>query len=82
MAIEKGAVSRRWGAWSPVAFTVGGLGAAFAVAACCGLPIVLGGLGLGTAWLFGIAVRAAPHREALLVLAGVLLGSEIGRAHV
>jgi mercuric ion transport protein len=53
--------------------TVGGLGAAFGAAACCALPILLGSLGVGTAWLFGIARIAAPHRLALLGVAGALL---------
>jgi mercuric ion transport protein len=52
---------------------VGGFGAAFAAAACCGLPLLLSSLGIGSGWLFGIAVRAAPHRAALLIVAVVLL---------
>lgn len=68
-------VKARWRGLSPVAFAAGGFGAAFAAASCCGLPIALGGLGVGTTWLFGLAVRAAPHRGALLALAAALLGA-------
>lgn len=58
--------------------TVSGLAAAFSVASCCGLPFILATLGLGTAWLYGIAVLAAPHRTILLAAAGLcLLGGAV-----
>lgn len=61
-----------------VLLTASGLVAAFSVAACCGLPFILATLGLGTAWLYGIAVLAAPHRTILLAAAGVsLLGGAV-----
>lgn len=75
MDTQRSEIFRRLRGWSPVAYTAGGFGAAFAAAACCGLPFVLGSLGVGSGWLFGIAVRAAPHRGALLIVAGVLLAS-------
>lgn len=53
--------------------TLGGLGAAFGVAACCALPLLLISLGLSTAWLGGIASFAAPYRTGLLVLAALAL---------
>jgi mercuric ion transport protein len=56
-----------------VLLTAGGLAAAFAVAACCGLPFILTTLGLGTAWLYGVAVLAAPHRAVLLLAAAICL---------
>jgi mercuric ion transport protein len=56
-----------------VLLTACGLVAAFSVASCCGLPFILATLGLGTAWLYGIAVLAAPHRTILLAVAGVFL---------
>jgi mercuric ion transport protein len=52
---------------------VGGLAAAFGAASCCALPVLLGSLGFGGAWLFGIAIIAAPHRIALLTAATVCL---------
>src|SRR5947207_5996434 len=46
----------------------GGLAAAFGVASCCALPMLLGSLGVGSAWLIAVAWVAAPHRLALLIL--------------
>ena len=54
-------------------FTLGGLAAAFGLAACCALPLLLISLGLGTAWLGGIASIAAPNRTLLLVVAALAL---------
>lgn len=69
---------RRLPGWGPLSLMLGGLGACFAVAACCALPLLLGGLGLGTAWLFGVAKLAAPHRTAVLIVgAGLLMGGAI-----
>lgn len=63
-----------------VLLTLGGIAAAFGVASCCALPLLFTTLGLGTAWLGGFAVLAAPHRALLLgvgalclIAAGVLL---------
>jgi mercuric ion transport protein len=67
--------SRRSSGWGAVSLTLGGLGAAFAVAACCALPILLGSLGIGTAWLFGVAKLAAPHRTVLLAIAAISLAA-------
>jgi mercuric ion transport protein len=53
--------------------TIAGLLSAFGVASCCGLPFLLATLGLGTAWLGGLALLAAPHRWFLLVAATVCL---------
>ena len=57
----------------PTASTVlaaGGLAAALGAAACCALPLAFGALGLGTAWLAGIAAFAAPIQP-LLVLGAI-----------
>lgn len=48
---------------------VGGLAAAFGAASCCALPLLLGSLGLGSAWLIVVAWIAAPYRLTLLVAA-------------
>ncbi len=53
--------------------TFGGLAAAFGVAACCALPLLLVSLGFGTAWLGGIASLAAPIRSLLLLFAALAL---------
>jgi mercuric ion transport protein len=47
----------------------GGVAAAFGAASCCALPLLLGSLGLGSAWLVTVALIAAPHRLALLAVA-------------
>ncbi|MDE2516852.1 MAG: mercuric reductase [Rhodospirillales bacterium] len=56
-----------------VAFTVGGLAAAFGVASCCALPLLLTTIGVSTAWLGGVALLAAPHRGVLLVIGALCL---------
>ena len=47
----------------------GGVVAAFGAASCCALPLLLGSLGLGSAWLLTVARIAAPHRLPLLAVA-------------
>jgi mercuric ion transport protein len=46
-----------------------GVTAAFGAASCCALPLLLGSLGVGSAWLITVASFAAPHRLALLGVA-------------
>lgn len=53
--------------------TLGGIAAAFGVAACCALPVLLTTAGLGAAWLGNIAVLTEPHRELLLGISVVSL---------
>ncbi len=47
----------------------GGLAAAFGTASCCALPVLLGAIGLGGAWLGGIALLAGPYQPWLLLAA-------------
>ena len=54
--------------------TLGGIAAAFGVASCCALPILLTTAGLSAAWLGGVAVVAAPYRTVLLWLSALSLG--------
>jgi mercuric ion transport protein len=56
-----------------ILLAIGGLAAAFGAASCCALPILLGSLGLSSAWLAGIALVAAPHRVALVGAAAICL---------
>ena len=56
-------------------FTVAGLAAAFGVAACCALPLLLISLGLSTAWLGGVASFAEPNRNLLMIFATLALGA-------
>ena len=51
--------------------TLGGLAAAFGLASCCALPLLLGTLGLGTAWLAGVAVFSVGHRGILLAIGAI-----------
>lgn len=62
----------------------GGLATAFGAAACCALPVLLGSVGLGSAWLAGLALLAAPYQPLLLAIATVGLGTAgilAARAH-
>ncbi len=58
--------------------TLSGLGAAFGVASCCGLPFLLATAGLSSAWLAGIALFATPHRPLLLAVAALCLAAGAG----
>ena len=53
----------------------GGFAAAFGAASCCALPVLLGSLGLGSAWLGSLALVAGPYRPVLLAAAVVCLVS-------
>ncbi len=53
----------------PALLTVGGIAAAFGLAACCALPMLLLSLGFGTAWLVGIGFYAGMHRPEFLAVA-------------
>jgi len=55
----------------PVLLTLAGLAAAFGAASCCGLPLILASLGIGSAWLTGLALLAAPNRLLLLAVGTV-----------
>ena len=57
--------------YAPVLLTLGGLAAAFGVASCCALPMLLAGVGLGSAWLGFIATASAPHWKLLMGVAAV-----------
>lgn len=62
----------------PLLIAGGGLAAAFCAASCCGLPVLLGSVGLGSGWLVTLAWLGAPHRIALLIAAVVLLAGGAG----
>ena len=51
----------------------GGLVSAFGAASCCALPVLLGSLGLASAWFGSLAILAGPHRPALLAAAVICL---------
>jgi mercuric ion transport protein len=56
----------------------GGLAAAFGAASCCALPLLLGSVGVGSAWLVALAWVAAPHRIALVGVSAVCLIGDTG----
>jgi mercuric ion transport protein len=58
-----------------VMLAAAGLLAGLATASCCALPILLASLGLGSAWLFRLAVVAAPHRTALLIIGAAAIAT-------
>ncbi len=47
----------------------GGLAAALGAASCCALPLILGMVGLSSAWLGGVALLAGPYQRPLLAVA-------------
>lgn len=53
--------------------TLTGIAAAFGVAACCALPLLFASIGVGAAWLTGVALLAVPYRNALLILSALTL---------
>lgn len=53
----------------------GGLATAFGAAACCALPVLLGSIGLSSAWLAGFTLLAGPYQPLLLAIAAVGLGT-------
>lgn len=58
--------------------TAAGIAAAFGLASCCALPFFLSILGVGTAWLTGVALMVAPHRLLLMTVAATcLLGGAV-----
>jgi len=48
-----------------------GLAAGFGAASCCAIPLLLGGIGLGRAWLASLAMVAGPYRSLLLAAATI-----------
>ncbi|QDC40274.1 MULTISPECIES: mercuric reductase [Sphingobium] len=64
---------RASGARGAAILTVSGIAAAFGVASCCALPILLTTAGLGAGWLGGIALAASPYRTLLLCLSALFL---------
>lgn len=54
-----------------VLLTLGGVSAAFGVAACCALPILLTTAGISVAWLGGISMATGPYRGLLLGLSAL-----------
>ena len=61
-------------ALTAILLAAGGVGAAFAAAVCCSLPLTLGALGIaGGAWMLDVAFVVGPWQRALLWSATALL---------
>ena len=79
--------ARRPKGFGTISLALGGIASGFLAATCCALPMLLASAGLGSAWLVGIAVPAAPYRlwfvafgAISLVAGGVLLARQQMRA--
>ena len=79
--------TRRPKGFGAISLALGGIASGFLAATCCALPMLLASAGLGSAWLVGIAVPAAPYRlwfvafgAISLVAGGVLLARQQMRA--
>ena|SRR5215213_5282905 len=66
--------SRRGGDAAKAVFAAGGLLAAFGVASCCALPVVLSLLGISAASLVAIGYLAAQYQQELFYIAAACLG--------
>jgi mercuric ion transport protein len=64
---ERGAISDA----GATLLAAGGLAAAFGAASCCALPMLLGSLGLASAWIGALALLAGPYRPVFLAAAVV-----------
>ncbi len=71
----KSAMSRRETGRGAVVFTAAGLTAAFGLASCCALPLLLYTFGFGTAWLSRIGIISLQYRPYLIAVAAVGLGA-------
>ena len=59
-----------------VALATGGVASAFSLAACCALPFLLAGVGIGSAWLAPVVSVSQPHTGVLTAFSLVaLIGS-------
>jgi mercuric ion transport protein len=61
-----------------VALVAGGIGAAFALAACCAVPLALASLGIGAAWLAPVVSVSQPHAEVLTGVSAIALLGSVG----
>ena len=60
-----------------VALVTGGIASAFCLAACCAIPFLLAGMGLGSAWLAPVVSASQPHSGILTAFSLVALGSSV-----
>jgi mercuric ion transport protein len=59
-----------------VALVTGGIAAAFGLAACCAIPFLLAGVGIGAGWLAPVVSATQPHADLLTAFSlAALVGS-------
>ena len=63
---------------SAVALVATGLGTAFSLAACCAIPLLLAGTGIGVAWLAPIVSASQPYSAILTILSVLALIGGLG----
>jgi mercuric ion transport protein len=61
-----------------IGLVTGGIAAAFALASCCAIPIVLAAAGLGAGWLAPIVSASQPHADVLTGVSAVALLGSVG----
>ena len=61
-----------------IALVTGGFASAFCLAACCALPFLLVGTGIGMAWLAPLASFSQPHAGVLSAFSLVALVGGVG----
>ena len=61
-----------------IALVTGGFASAFCLAACCALPFLLAGTGIGMAWLAPLVSFSQPHAGVLSAFSFVALVGSVG----
>ena len=61
-----------------IALVTGGFASAFCLAACCALPVLLIGTGIGTGWLAPFVSFSQPHAGVLSAFSLVALVGSVG----
>ena len=60
-----------------VALVTGGIVSAFCLAACCAIPILLAGVGIGADWLMPVVSASQPYATILTVFSALALVASV-----
>lgn len=60
-----------------VALVTGGIVSAFCLAACCAIPILLAGIGIGSGWLGPVVSASQPYATILTIFSGLALVASV-----
>ena len=60
-----------------VALVTGGVVAAFCLAACCAIPLLLAGLGIGASWLMPVVFASQPYTTILTIFSALALVASV-----